>query len=84
MLANVEIPKAEYDDFKPGPVPSDVVAMREHEAKRKEDAQAARNRSAGPELPVAAAVDTSMFPDGIVPAALPGRRLGGRVRTSRR
>ena len=33
---------------------------------------------------LAAAVDTSMFPDGIVPAALPGRRLGGRVRTSRR
>ena len=85
MLANVEIPKSEYDDFKPGPVPSDVAAMREHEAKRKEDAQTARNRSAGPEIPVAAAaVDTSMFPDGIVPAALPGRRLGGRVRTSRR
>ena len=85
MLANVEIPKAEYDDFKPGPVPMDVAAMREHEAKRKEDAQQARNRSAGPEVPVAAAaVDPSMFPDGIVPTALPGRRLGGRVRTNRR
>ena len=85
MLANVEIPTTEYDDFKPGPVPSDVVAMREHEAKRKEEAQSARNRIAGPEVPVPAeAVDASMFPDGIVPTALPGRRLGGRVRTSRR
>jgi len=25
-----------------------------------------------------------MFPDGIVPIALPGKRLGGRVRTGRR
>jgi len=84
MLANVEIPTTEYDDFKPGPVPADVAAMREHEAKRKEDLQVTRSRSAGPEVPVAEVVDTSMFPDGIVPAALPGRRLGGRVRTNRR
>jgi ATP-dependent RNA helicase DeaD len=84
MLANVEIPKTAYDDFKPGPVPSDVAAVREHEAKRREDAQQMRNRSSGPSIPVVEAVDTSMFPDGIVPTALPGRRLGGRVRTGRR
>jgi len=84
MLANVEIPKTHYDDFKPGPVPSEVAAMREHEAKRREDAQAARSRVAGPAVPVAAAVDPSMFPDGIVPVAVPGRRLGGKVRTNRR
>ncbi len=84
MLANIEIPKTEYDDFKPGPVPMDVAAQREHDAKRREIAQAARNRNAGPEVPPPTAVDTSMFPDGIVPAALPGRRLGGRVRTGRR
>jgi ATP-dependent RNA helicase DeaD len=84
MLANVEIPKTGYDDFKPGPVPSEVAAVREHEAKRREDAQQQRNRIAGPEVPVAQAVDPSRFPDGIVPTALPGRRLGGRVRTGRR
>ena len=84
MLANVEIPKTEYDDFKPGPVPADVAAVREHEAKRREDAQQMRNRVSGPAVPVVEAVDTSMFPDGIVPTALPGRRLGGRVRTGRR
>jgi ATP-dependent RNA helicase DeaD len=84
MLANVEIPRTDYDDFKPGPVPADVSAMREHEAKRREDAQTARNRSAGPEVPAVQAVDPNMFPDGIVPTALPGRRLGGRVRTGRR
>ena len=85
MLANVEIPTVGYEDFKPGPVPMEVAAMREHEAKRKEDAQHSRNRIAGPEVPVAAvAVNSTMFPDGIVPTALPGRRLGGRVATRRR
>ncbi len=85
MLANVEIPTTTYTDFKPGPVPSDVTAMREHEAKRKETAQNARNRNAGPEVPVVAeTVDTTMFPDGIVPTALHGRRMGGRSRTNRR
>jgi ATP-dependent RNA helicase RhlE len=85
MLANVEIPVTEYDDFKPGPIPADVSAMREYEAKRKEEAQVARNRHAGPEIPVVAEqVDPNMFPDGIVPTALPGRRLGGRAATRRR
>jgi ATP-dependent RNA helicase DeaD len=85
MLANVEIPVTEYDDFKPGPIPADVAAMREYEAKRREEAQVARNRHAGPEIPVVAEqVDTNMFPDGIVPSALPGRRLGGRAATRKR
>jgi superfamily II DNA/RNA helicase len=84
MLANVEIPTVGYDDFQPGPVPAEVAALREHEAKRREDAQQSRNRTAGPEVPVVAAVDPNMFPDGIVPTALPDRRLGGRARTKRR
>ena len=84
MLANIEIPTVGYDDFKPGPVPAEVAAMREHEAKRREDAQHSRNRNAGPEVPVVQSVDPNMFPDGIVPTALPGRRLGGRARTNRR
>jgi ATP-dependent RNA helicase DeaD len=87
MLANVEIPTTVYDDFKPGPIPAEVAAMREYEAKRKEDLQQARSRIAGPEVPIptaGATVDTSMFPDGLVPAALPGRRLGGRVATRKR
>jgi len=84
MLANVEIPCLGYDDFKPGSVPAEVAAMREHDAKRREDAQHSRNRTAGPEVPVVETVDASMFPDGIVPTALPSRRLGGRARTKRR
>jgi ATP-dependent RNA helicase DeaD len=84
MLANVEIPVVSYDDFQPGPVPAEVAALREHDAKRREESQKARNRSAGPEIPPVAAVDPTMFPDGIVPIALPGKRLGGRVRTGRR
>ncbi len=85
MLANVEIPTVGYADFKPGPIPMDVSAMREYEAKRKEDNQQSRNRTAAPEVPVAAkVVDETRFPDGIVPTALPGRRLGGRVATRKR
>ena len=84
MLANVEIPTVGYDDFQPGPVPAEVAALREHEVKRREDSQQSRNRSAGPEVPVVEAVDPNMFPDGIVPTALPDRRLGGRARTRRR
>ena len=84
MLANVEIPTVGYDDFKPGPVPMDVVALREHEVKRKETAQTARNRTAGPEVPVVQVVDHARFPDGMVPSALPDRRMGGRAKTKRR
>ncbi|MBX3355473.1 MAG: DEAD/DEAH box helicase [Phycisphaeraceae bacterium] len=86
MLANIEIPRKEYDDFTPGPVPADVQAQRELAAKRRQESDLSKNRFAltppapnseesGPSAPV----DLAKFPGGIVPTALPPRRLGGRV-----
>jgi len=87
MLANIEIPRKEYDDFQAGPVPSDVVAQRELSVKRREDSDRTKNRFAPPPPApgdAAGEVDLSKFPGGIVPTALPTRRLGGRVPGRRR
>jgi len=85
MLANIEIPRMEYDDFSPGPLPSEIVADRELSAKRREVSDRSKNRFALVPPTVASAgsapepVDLSKFPGGVVPTALPQRRLGGRV-----
>jgi hypothetical protein len=80
----VEIPRQEYADFVPGPIPQDVAADRERAAARAAAAQQNRSR-ATVDIPSAAdAVDASKFPGGIVPAALPSKRLGGRVKSRRR
>jgi len=84
MLANIEIPRRHYDDFVPGPVPSDVAAQRELDVKRRETSDRSKNRYATPEAPPAQAasteaVDPNKFPGGLVPTAMPQRRLGGRV-----
>jgi ATP-dependent RNA helicase DeaD len=83
-LTNVEIPHQEYDDFKPGPLPADVVAQRERDEQRQEDLKAEYSRT--PMAPPAEteATDEAKFPGGIVPTALPARRMGGRLRTRRR
>jgi hypothetical protein len=84
QVAGVEIPREAYGDFKPGPVPAEVTAKRERDAQRQEDLRIEHSR-----VPVAPprkeeAVDESKFPGGVAPAALPARRLGGRLRTRRR
>lgn len=91
MLANVEIPRKHYDDFKPGPVPPEVAAQRELDARRREAAERSRNRYAPPPPPPAAQsplapaeIDPSKFPGGLVPTVMPQRRLGGRVPGRRR
>lgn len=91
MLANIEIPRKEYDDFKPGPLPADVVAQRELTVKRREESDRTKNRFAvtPPSVPTPGSatpepVDLSKFPGGIVPTALPTRRIGGRVPGRRR
>jgi ATP-dependent RNA helicase DeaD len=90
-LANTHIPEKKYDAFKPGPVPGDIRARRDHDAKRIE-AKRTVSRAGPPTLPAAApapkggvsvAADPSKFPGGIVPTKLPPRMLGGRVKTSR-
>jgi ATP-dependent RNA helicase DeaD len=99
MLINAEIPKLDYPDFKPGPLPPDIAAERERGVKRSESKPLNRfavmpvvpvtssvaSVSAGGAVRPAApiAVDPSKFPGGIVPSKLPDRRLGGRVRSAR-
>ncbi|MGE3108792.1 MAG: DEAD/DEAH box helicase [Phycisphaerales bacterium] len=88
-LINTEIPKLDYPDFKPGPVPKEVVASRELDAKRAAVAQNF-NRFADPaqkKLEAAAkssaAIDPNKFPGGIVPTKLPPKRMQGKVKTAR-
>jgi ATP-dependent RNA helicase DeaD len=82
-LTNVEIKKAEYDDFEPGPVPSDIVVAREREAERLAVQRVQQNRSRVAPPPEAKRPDPSAFPSGQVPTALPAKRMGGRLRTRR-
>jgi len=84
QVAGVEIPREIYDAFKPGPVPAEVTAKRESHQRRQEELRIEHSR-----VPLAPPrpnekTDESKFPGGIVPAALPSRRLGGRLRTRRR
>lgn len=84
MLTNVEIPRQAYADFVPGPVPHDIAADRERAAARTAVAQQNRSRAIVDVPSAADAIDASKFPGGIVPASLPTRRLGGRVKSRRR
>lgn len=81
-LANVHIPRMEYPDFQPGPLPDGVRAERERREKvLSAPAKSARLSATSPSLPKQA--DPTRFPGGLVPSKLPPRTLGGRVRTSR-
>ena len=82
MLANTEIPRLDYEGFKPGPVPSDIRAEREHEAGKKEREIKSKSRQLSTEG--LDATDTSKFPGGIVPKKLPPKRMMGRSRSGRR
>ncbi|MHC5023532.1 MAG: DEAD/DEAH box helicase [Planctomycetota bacterium] len=82
-LTNVEIPEQKYPDFQPGPEPPDVIARRESDEKREEAKREEFSRvPVAP--PVEAEVDESKFPGGAVPVAMPGKRMGGRLRIKRR
>jgi ATP-dependent RNA helicase DeaD len=81
-LANIEIPQATYDDFTPGPVPSDVAARRELEIQRKAASMESKSRDLLASKPDAA--DATKFPGGLVPTQPPPKRLGGRLGTRRR
>lgn len=83
LLINAEIPELDYPDFKPGPVPKDVVATRELDAKRSQKATAFNRYSLASAPPPVSKVDLDKFPGGVVPTKPPPKRLGGRVRTSR-
>ena len=85
QLANTHVPARTYDDFKPGPLPSDVEEQRSREKQRRE-ALTSKNRykSAAPEMPASKdKVDASKFPGGVVPTKLPPRRMGGKISRGR-
>ena len=87
-LINAEIPKLEYPDFTPGPIPDAVRARQQAESQQRANTAQVYNRYAAtvaPPLPAAAggpAVDQSKFPGGIVPTKLPPKRMFGKVRST--
>jgi len=84
QLANVEIPRKDYPDFQPGPIPQEVLHRRAAEDKRRGEQAVQRNRfMPPPPEDLAKQVNTAAFPDGMVPIAMPDKRLGGRIRTRR-
>lgn len=82
-LINTEIPKLDYPDFKPGPIPSDVQATQQLDSKRAEVAKSFNRFAAAATKPVRPAADPTKFPGGIVPTMLPPKRMQGRVKTAR-
>ena len=82
MLANTEIPRNDCEGFKPGPVPSDVRAEREHEAGKKDREIKSKSRVLSTDS--IDATDSSKFPGGLVPKKLPPKRMMGRSRSGRR
>lgn len=84
MLTNVEIPRGEYSDFEPGPVPPEVQARREQETARLERIRMEQNRVAPPPPAAMGDKDPGKFPGGLVPAARPAKGMGGKVKTRRR
>ncbi len=84
MLTNVHVPEGDAEGFEPGPIPEQVVTEREQAAARREALSVEESRSTLAPPPKDDARDATKFPGGIVPAAVPARRLGGRLRTRRR
>jgi len=82
--AGCEVPYEQYDDFKPGPVPADVVEQRDRDAARLAELRVEHSRTPLAPPTEEDAVDKSRFPGGMVPTELPARRLGGRLRLRRR
>lgn len=78
-LANTHIPKMEYPDFTPGPVPRGVLEEREAQVARARKAAEA-DRFTPPPPPAAEQVDETRFPGGLVPKTYPPRRMRGVVK----
>ncbi len=89
-LTNAEIPKLEYPDFEPSERPKnwrdEPTGGRPPVEVRGVD-KPARNRLEAAAPPPASKIDekklAAKFPGGIVPTKLPGKRMGGKVRTAR-
>ncbi|MBC7835021.1 MAG: DEAD/DEAH box helicase [Phycisphaerales bacterium] len=82
-LINAEVPKLDYPDFQPGPLPEQVRAERARETQQAAVAQSYNRFAATVAPPKPVVVDTSKFPGGIIPTRLPPKMMGGRVKTTR-
>ncbi|MEM8757686.1 MAG: DEAD/DEAH box helicase [Planctomycetota bacterium] len=82
---NAEIPKLEYPDFTPGPLPPDYLEQQKRREMEMERLKAKANRYAVevPAVEEKAKLDPSKFPGGVIPTKLPPKRLGGKVRGRR-
>src|SRR5690606_31045118 len=85
LRINAEIPKMEYPDFEPGPMPADAAARIEADRRRVEELRSQNRFKPMSDAPdVKDATDESKFPGGVAPTKMPPRVLGGRVRSRRR
>lgn len=87
---NAEIPKLEYPDFQPGPVPAGVLQSKALDEKKVQVArQFNRFATTSPATighvssPSPEDADPTRFPGGVVPKGLPPKRMMGRVKTAR-
>ena len=79
-LINKEIPKLDYPDFTPGPVPDRVLREQEEKA-RSDEQKVGRLEAAQQHLSSQMATpDPHKFPGGVVPSRLPPKRLMGRIK----
>ncbi len=89
-LTNAEIPRLEYPDFEPSERPKnwrDEPTGGRPPVEVRGVNKTARNRLEAAAPPPASKIDekklAAKFPGGIVPTKLPGKRMGGKVRTAR-
>ena len=80
-LAGAYIEHLEYPDFKPGPVPKDVLEEREREGKKLEKATSQSSRVATADLQqMSDEQRNKLFPGGVVPSGALRKSLGRRFK----
>ncbi len=82
-LINAEIPKLDYSDFKPGPVPESIAREQEERARSNASKVGRLEVVAREATQAISSADPSKFPGGIVPSRLPPKRMHGRIRSTR-
>jgi ATP-dependent RNA helicase DeaD len=83
-LTNVEIDELTFETFEPGPEPRNVRARRAELDQERQQNRKNLGRTVSEAPSKELAEDTDRFPGGVVPSALPKRRMGGRLRGRRR
>ncbi len=83
-LTGVEVTQQDYPDFQPGPIPKKIREKQAELDQAREAHRKATGRTVETPPDERAAQDASKFPGGIVPAAVPNRRMGGRLKGRRR